>query len=147
MNRPRNDTCFEKHPLRKLWRTNSVQGKPYKFKTKTIWSISTIPICKIIHCKLSVGKTTEKFTFKPLKAELNPICHLLTLLGAHHILNISKVRVKGFCSGILHSGSLYVWSLSIISYSKTLHFRNWGWSCTQVQMWGGGQKYLLGWVW
>jgi len=27
--------------------------------------------------------------FKPLNAELNPICHLLALLGAHHILNVS----------------------------------------------------------
>ena len=30
----------------------------------------------------------------PLKAEFNPICHLLALLGAHHILHISRVRVK-----------------------------------------------------
>jgi len=30
----------------------------------------------------------------PLNAELNPICHLLVLLGAHHILHISRIRVK-----------------------------------------------------
>ena len=30
----------------------------------------------------------------PLNAELNPICHLLALLGAHHILHVSKIRVK-----------------------------------------------------
>jgi hypothetical protein len=30
----------------------------------------------------------------PLKAELNPICHLLVLLGAHHILHVSKIRVN-----------------------------------------------------
>jgi len=30
----------------------------------------------------------------PLNAELNPICHLLALLGAHHILHISRLRVK-----------------------------------------------------
>jgi len=30
----------------------------------------------------------------PLNAELNPICHLLAILGAHHILNISRIRVK-----------------------------------------------------
>jgi hypothetical protein len=33
--------------------------------------------------------------FKPLNAELNPICHLLALLGAHPILHVSRVRVKG----------------------------------------------------
>jgi hypothetical protein len=30
----------------------------------------------------------------PLNAELNPICHLLELLGAHHILHVSRVRVN-----------------------------------------------------
>jgi hypothetical protein len=30
----------------------------------------------------------------PLNAKLNPICHFLALLGAHHILHISCVRVK-----------------------------------------------------
>jgi len=30
----------------------------------------------------------------PLNAELNPICHLLTLLGAHHIFHISMLRVN-----------------------------------------------------
>jgi len=28
-----------------------------------------------------------------LNAELNPICHLLELLGAHHILHVSRIRV------------------------------------------------------
>ena len=30
----------------------------------------------------------------PLNPELNPICYLLTLLGAHHFLHISRIRVK-----------------------------------------------------
>jgi hypothetical protein len=30
----------------------------------------------------------------PLNTELNPICHLLALLGTHHILHISRIRVK-----------------------------------------------------
>jgi hypothetical protein len=29
----------------------------------------------------------------PLHAELNPICHLLALLGAHHIFHVSGLRV------------------------------------------------------
>ena len=33
-------------------------------------------------------------TFNPLNTELNPICHLLVLLGAHHILHVSRIRVK-----------------------------------------------------
>jgi len=30
----------------------------------------------------------------PLNAELNPICHLLALLGAHHFFHISRIRDK-----------------------------------------------------
>jgi ubiquitin C-terminal hydrolase len=42
----------------------------------------------------------------PFKTELNLVCHLLPLLGAHHILHVSRSRVKvyftedSFASGI-----------------------------------------------
>jgi len=32
--------------------------------------------------------------FNPLNTQLNPICHLLALLGAHHILHGSRIRVN-----------------------------------------------------
>jgi hypothetical protein len=32
----------------------------------------------------------------PLNAKLNPTCHLLALLGAHHILHVSRIRVNTF---------------------------------------------------
>jgi len=32
--------------------------------------------------------------FNPLNAKLNPICNLLALLEAHHILHISRIRVN-----------------------------------------------------
>jgi len=35
-----------------------------------------------------------KETINPLNAQLNPTCHLLALLGAHHILHVSRIRVK-----------------------------------------------------
>ena len=34
------------------------------------------------------------FTFSPLNAELNPICHLLALLGGATIVVVSRLRVK-----------------------------------------------------
>jgi len=34
---------------------------------------------------------------KPLITELNPTCHLLALLGAHHILHVSRIRVNQGC--------------------------------------------------
>jgi len=33
-------------------------------------------------------------SLNPLSAELNPICHLLALLGAHHIFHVSRIRIK-----------------------------------------------------
>jgi hypothetical protein len=38
-----------------------------------------------------MGTATE---INPLNAQLIPICHLLALLGANHILHISGLRVK-----------------------------------------------------
>jgi len=35
-----------------------------------------------------------KLNINPLKPELNPICYLLTLLGAHYFLHVSRIRVK-----------------------------------------------------
>ena len=35
-----------------------------------------------------------KIQINPLNAKLNPIYHLLALLGAHHILHVSRIRVK-----------------------------------------------------
>jgi hypothetical protein len=34
------------------------------------------------------------FRIEGLNAELNHICYLLALLGAHHIFQISRIRVK-----------------------------------------------------
>jgi len=39
-------------------------------------------------------KVTNNREINPLNADLNPICHLLALLGSYHILNISRIRVK-----------------------------------------------------
>ena len=36
------------------------------------------------------------YFFNPLNSELHPICHLLALLGAHHIFHVSRIRVNKF---------------------------------------------------
>jgi len=41
-----------------------------------------------------VTRERRKLHINPLNAELNPICHLLALIGTHHIVHISGVRVK-----------------------------------------------------
>ena len=48
-------------------------------------------------CYIQVCKPKEKTAstlLNPLNTELNSICHLLALLGAHHILLVSRIRVK-----------------------------------------------------
>ena len=39
----------------------------------------------------------------PLNAELNSICYLLALLGAHHFLHVSRIRVKSLILRLLMS--------------------------------------------
>jgi len=39
--------------------------------------------------------------FNALKPELNPICDLLALLGAHHFLHVSRIRVKSLTLRLL----------------------------------------------
>ena len=45
----------------------------------------------------------------PLNPELNPICCLLALLGAHHFLHVSRIRVKLLTFTLLMS-YIYIWS-------------------------------------
>jgi hypothetical protein len=40
------------------------------------------------------GCRIKMYIFNPLNAELNTICHLLALLGAHLIFHVSGIRVK-----------------------------------------------------
>jgi hypothetical protein len=47
--------------------------------------------------------------FNPLNAELNPISHLLTLLGAHPIFHISRISVNII---LLSTSGSSKWSLS-----------------------------------
>ena len=37
-------------------------------------------------------KFKKRYVLNPLNAELNPVCHLLALLGAHLILHVGKIR-------------------------------------------------------
>ena len=41
-----------------------------------------------------------------LNAQLNPICYLLALLGAHHILHVSRIRVKSEGCNMKQQGML-----------------------------------------
>ena len=61
----------------------SSQGKFVTRRIKTYYSVA-LEFC-------SCGSILN---INHLNAELKPICHLLALLGAHHILHVSRIRVK-----------------------------------------------------
>jgi len=43
---------------------------------------------------VAVMVLTKVNNINHLNAELNPICHLLALLEAHHIVHVSRIRVN-----------------------------------------------------
>jgi len=53
------------------------------------WAIPKHRWITAIRCVISQTRA-DLMSFNPLNAELNPICPLLTLLGAHHILHVSR---------------------------------------------------------
>ena len=66
--------------------------------------------------------------FNPLNAELNPIRHLLALVGARHIVHVSRIRVN-----LIHEVTdasnnssgfffciLYVYTVKVICLATTL---------------------------
>jgi len=63
----------------------------------------------------SVHHNLVFYNFNPLNAELNPICHLLALLGAHHILHVSRIRVNQKLNTLV--------ILFTVIFSKTLNFQ------------------------
>ena len=54
----------------------------------------------------------------PLNPELNPICYLLALLGAHHFLHVSKIRVKLLTFRLLMS-YIYIYGAPILDVSRS----------------------------
>ena len=55
-------------------------------------------------------------TFNPSNPELNPICYLLALLGAHHFLHVSRIRVKSLTRRLLMS---YIYGAPILDVSRS----------------------------
>ena len=51
-----------------------------------------------------------------LNAELNPICYLVALLGVHHFLHVSRIRVKLLTFRLLMS---YIYGAAILDVSRS----------------------------
>jgi len=83
-------------PLLPLWAVRPVQSLSASTRVHfTFFNSTHYPNCN----------------FNPLNAELNPICYMLTLLGAHHFLYVSWIRVKSLTLRLLISYIyIYIWS-------------------------------------
>ena len=90
-----------------------------KFKTKIqIKSLKNVTNLRYLETVL-LNQICMHEGINSLNAKLNPICHLLALLGAHHIHHVCRVRVKRR----LTSGD--AWGHSFQSFlSSRLLFRN-----------------------
>jgi len=58
----------------------------------------------------------------PLNAELNPICYLLALLGAHYFLHVSRIRVKSLTLRLIMSYIyiyIYIYGAPILDVSRS----------------------------
>ena len=63
-------------------------------------SNNTAPFFPVLH---QLSPSSHAQHFNPLNPELNPICYLLALLGAHHFLHVSRIRVKSLTLKLLMS--------------------------------------------
>ena len=57
----------------------------------------------------------------PLNPELNPICCLLALLGAHHFLHLRRIKVKSLTLRLLMSYIyiyIYIYGAPILDVSR-----------------------------
>jgi len=62
---------------------------------------------------MKLGSDFKNF-LNPLNTELNPICYLLALLGAHHFLHVSRMRVKSLTLRLLMS-YIYIY-MTLVAY-------------------------------
>jgi hypothetical protein len=100
------------------WRWS--QYSPLKQK-ELLSQTQSITLQKISNSSSTIMRTSnltysllfvEYTLLNPLNAELNPICHLLPLLGAHPIFHVSRIRVN------------YRIIMSCLNHPRKPHFSN-----------------------
>jgi len=85
----------------------------------TSMHVCAFPCGKKCYTRDSQSEVREiLFFFNPLKPELNPICYLLALLGAHHFLHVSRIRVKSLTFRLLMS-YIYIYGAPILDVSRS----------------------------
>ena len=124
---PVRHTALGNTPLdeRSAWRTDLTTHNTHKRQTSMhpAGFEPTIPASKLpqthaLDCAATRSslKSITFTDFNPLNPELNPICYLLALLGAHHLLHVSRVRVKSLTLRLLMS---YIYGAPIFDVSRS----------------------------
>jgi len=69
-----------------------------------------------VHIKQKTAAVPLASFIDPLNPELNPICYLLALLGAHHFLHVNRIRVKLLTFRLL---MWYIYGAPILDVSRS----------------------------
>ena len=116
--------CRKYHNMKRNRSLNTTNGLLAKMKSSyvtTCFGLHLWPSSgyNLVALRVYTGCPTRYQTqhfFNPLNDELNPICHLLALLGAHHIFHISRIRVKSLNLRLLMS---YIYGAPILDVSRS----------------------------
>ena len=97
----------------------NIHRKP--FHTNVHLSAGLKPVhCVCLFLASNVFLTIHKTELNPLNPELNPVCYLLALLGAHHFLHVSRIRVKSLTFRRLMSYIyIYIYGAPILEVSRS----------------------------
>ena len=117
-------------------RSQSLYGLSYPAHNITYTGTKRIACCSVgTVSRLQAGTSlfrkdrnrllgSSRLLFNPLNPELNPICYLLALLGAHYFLHVSRIRVKLLTFRLLMSCIYGAPILDVSrSHTKTQHSR------------------------
>ena len=91
--------------------------KFYCFVVQTLLNMFRALLCPSSGAR-QTAVAASGFHINPLNAELNPICRLLALLGAHHFLHVSRIRVKSLTLRLLMS-YVYIYGTPILDVSRS----------------------------
>jgi len=89
---------------------------------ETCWAVNERQDNKLKNCcirlviYLNCTMMHGLINLNPLNPELNPICYLLALLGAHHFLHVSRIRVKSLTFRRLMA---YIYGAPILDVSRS----------------------------
>ena len=78
--------------IRQLWTASTVSDTPAQLIVLSL-RLRTNDTTRPLHFKNITSQQVRR-SLNPLNAELHPICHLLALLGAHHILHIGRISLN-----------------------------------------------------